>query len=66
VIVLTSLLIIIGGSGEAFGVPSPDVPTAVLIFSGVANVLLSLATLYVAYRLLRGSVHVKRHNKTPS
>jgi hypothetical protein len=55
VIVLISLLIIVGGSGEAFGVPSPDVPTAVLIFSGVMNVLLSLATLYVAYRLLRGS-----------
>jgi hypothetical protein len=55
VIVLMSLLIIIGGSGEAFGAPSPDVPTAVLIFSGVANVLLSLATLYLAYRVLRGA-----------
>jgi hypothetical protein len=54
-IVLISLLIIVGGSGEAFGAPSPDVPTTVLIFSGVVNVLLSLATLYVAYRLLRGS-----------
>jgi hypothetical protein len=54
-IVLLSLLIIVGGSGETFGIPSPDVPTAVLIFSGVANVLLSLATLYLAYRLLRGS-----------
>jgi hypothetical protein len=54
-IVVVSLLIIIGGSGEAFGAPSPDVPTTVLIFSGVVNVLLSLATLYVAYRLLRGS-----------
>jgi hypothetical protein len=60
VIVLMSLLIIIGGSGEAFGAPSPDVPTAVLIFSGVANVLLSLATLYIAYRLLRTSPHLKR------
>jgi hypothetical protein len=55
VVALMSLLIIIGGSGEAFGAPSPDVPTAVLIFSGVANVLLSLVTLYFAYRLLRGS-----------
>jgi hypothetical protein len=54
-IVVISLLIIVGGSGETFGAPSPDVPTAVLIFSGVANVLLSLATLFVAYRLLRGS-----------
>jgi len=54
-IVLMSLLIIVGGSGEAFGIPSPDVPTAVLAFSGVANVVLSLATLYVAYLLLRGS-----------
>jgi hypothetical protein len=55
VIVLLSLLIIVGGSGETFGIPSPDVPTAVLIFSGVANVVLSLATLYLAYLLLRGS-----------
>ncbi|MEH1124074.1 hypothetical protein [Micromonospora sp. CPCC 206061] len=54
-IVLISLLIIVGGSGEAFGIPSPDVPTAVLIFSGVGNVVLSLATLYVAYLLLHGS-----------
>ncbi len=54
VIVLMSLLIIVGGSGETFGIPSPDVPTAVLIFSGVSNVLLSLVTLYLAYRLLRG------------
>ena len=54
-IVLISLLIIVGGSGEAFGIPSPDVPTAVLLFSGVANVVLSLVTLYVAYLLLRGS-----------
>jgi hypothetical protein len=57
VIVIISLLIIVGGSGEAFGAPSPDVPTAVLIFSGVMNVLLSLATLFLAYRLLRGSPH---------
>jgi hypothetical protein len=56
VIVLVSLLIIVGGSGEAFGIPSPDVSTAVLIFSGVASVVLSLATLYVAYLLLRGSL----------
>jgi hypothetical protein len=55
VIVLVSLLIIVGGSGEAFGIPSPDVPTAVLLFSGVANVVLSLVTLYVAYLLLRRS-----------
>jgi hypothetical protein len=54
-IVLISLLIIIGGSGEAFGAPSPDVPTAVLILSGVANVVLSLVTLYLAFLLLRGS-----------
>jgi hypothetical protein len=53
-IVLMSLLIIVGGSGEAFGIPSPDVPTAVLIFSGVVNVVLSLATLYLAFPLLRG------------
>jgi hypothetical protein len=54
-IVLISLLIIIGGSGEAFGAPSPDVPTAVLILSGVANVVLSLVTLYLAFLLLRGA-----------
>ncbi|WP_144120101.1 hypothetical protein [Catellatospora sichuanensis] len=61
VIVIVSLMIIIGGSGEAFGVPSPDVPTAVLIFSGAANVLLSIVTLYLAYRLLRGHPHVEQH-----
>jgi hypothetical protein len=54
-IVLLSLMIIVGGSGETFGIPSPDVPAAVLIFSGVANVGLSIATLYLAYLLLRGS-----------
>ncbi|WP_162907291.1 hypothetical protein [Allorhizocola rhizosphaerae] len=53
VIVLVSLLIIVGGSGEAFGAPSPDVPTAVLILSGVVNVLLSLITLYRVYQLTR-------------
>ncbi|GAA4463856.1 hypothetical protein [Phytohabitans houttuyneae] len=54
-IVILSLMIIVGGSGEAFGAPSPDVPTAVLIFSGVVNVVLSLVTLYLAYQLLRAS-----------
>jgi hypothetical protein len=52
VIVLLSLLFIVGGSGEAFGVPSPDVPSVVLILSGVVNVLLSVVTLYFAYRRL--------------
>jgi hypothetical protein len=55
VIALVSLLIIIGGSGEAFGAPSPDVPTAVLILSGVVNVLLSVITLYCVYQLMRQS-----------
>jgi hypothetical protein len=50
--VLLSLLFIVGGSGEAFGVPSPDVPSVVLILSGVVNVLLSVVTLYFAYRRL--------------
>jgi hypothetical protein len=57
VVVVMSLLIIVGGSGETFGIPSPDVPTAVLIFSGVVNVLLSLVTLLLAYRLLRADHH---------
>ncbi|HEX6686851.1 MAG TPA: hypothetical protein VF062_29060 [Candidatus Limnocylindrales bacterium] len=55
VIVVVSLLIIVGGSGEAFGAPSPDVPTTVLILSGVVNVLLSLITLYCVYQLMRQS-----------
>ncbi len=53
VIAVMSLLIIVGGSGEAFGAPSPDVPTTVLILSGVVNVLLSLLTLFAVYRCLR-------------
>jgi hypothetical protein len=60
VIALVSLLIIVGGSGEAFGAPSPDVPAAVLILSGVVNVLLSLVTLYRVYQLMRESSGTQR------
>lgn len=58
--VVTTVICVAQRWPAQFGAPSPDVPTAVLILSGVVNVLLSLATLYLAYRLLRPSPRRQR------
>jgi hypothetical protein len=50
---LLSVVFIIGSLGEAFAEPTPDVPRAALITSGVVGALLSSAVLATGGAVLR-------------
>lgn len=54
-LILVSVAFIIGGLGEAFAAPTPDVPRLVLVLSGLVAVLFGLAVIAAAIARLRAS-----------
>ncbi len=60
-VMLISLVFVVGGLGEAFAAPTPDVPRAALVISGVVAVLLGTSVIIAAVQRLRHSgSHVGR------
>lgn len=58
-VMLLSLLFIVGSLGEAFAGPTPDVPRAALITSGVVGAFLSLVVLFAAIATFRERKRLK-------
>lgn len=57
-LILVSVALIVGGLGEAFAAPTPDVPRLVLVLSGLVAVLFGLAVIAAAIARLRASREV--------
>ncbi|HJR44637.1 MAG TPA: hypothetical protein VJ927_03445 [Actinomycetota bacterium] len=54
-LILLSVVFIVGSLGEAFAAPTPDVPRAALIGSGIAGAIASAAVLVTGVALLRNN-----------
>lgn len=59
-LILISAAFIIGGLGEAFAAPTPDVPRAVLVLSGLVAVLFGLGVMVAAAARLRAGRQQRR------
>lgn len=54
-VMLVSVVFVVGGLGEAFAAPTPDVPKAALVLSGLLAVLFATGVIVAAIQRLRHS-----------